>query len=476
MIRNGVRHLSTLVIALMTLTLVPQSFAAESASRVSQFELSNGMQVVVIPDNRAPVVTHMVFYRAGAADEPPGVSGIAHFLEHLMFKSTEKIPNGEFSKVVERLGGELNAFTTQDVTAYFERVAKGQLAKMMEMEADRMVNLRLTDEEVVTERNVILEERRSRVENNPGALFGEQMEAMLYQNHPYGIPVIGWEHEMSKLSRADALAFYKRFYSPNNATLVVAGDVTADEVKALAEATYGRVPAVDPALLQRARPQEPPARAARRLTLEDPRAGQPSLHRYYLAPSYNTAPEGDAEALDVLVKVLAEGSTSRLYMKLVVADKVAASASGNYQNSGLDSGSITLYAVASSQDDLVKAEAAIDATIADIKANGLTDAEIQRAKAGLIADYVYESDSQSTLARRYGWGLSTGLSIARMEAWPDAIRKVTAEDVKRVANTYFDIRSSVTGLLLPKEQEAAGSSTPAGIPAAGQSPAPGSRS
>lgn len=217
MAHAGFRRLSTLVITLMTLAIATPSFAAEGKSRLSNFKLDNGMEVLVIPDHRAPVVTHMVFYRVGAADEPQGVSGIAHFLEHLMFKSTEKIPSGEFSKIVARLGGQDNAFTTQDATAYFQRVAKEQLGQMMEMEADRMVNLRLSEKEVLTERDVILEERRSRVENNPSSLFNEQMEAVLYQNHPYRTPVIGWEHEIAKLSRQDALDFYKRYYAPNNA-------------------------------------------------------------------------------------------------------------------------------------------------------------------------------------------------------------------------------------------------------------------
>ena len=291
----------------------------------------------MIPDHRAPVVTHMVWYKVGAADEPKGVSGIAHFLEHLMFKSTDKIAVGEFSKIISKLGGQDNAFTGQDVTAYYQRIAKEQLETVMEMEADRMVNLRLTNEEVATERQVIIEERRSRIENNPGARLDEQMNAALYLSHPYGVPVIGWEHEMAKLSREDALRFYKRYYAPNNAILVVAGDVTVDEVKRLAEATYGKIPA-NPEVETRSRPQEPPHIAARRLTLKDPRAGNASFHRYYIVPSYVTAKPGEAEALDLLMKILADGSTSRLYRKLVVEDKVASTTGGDYSGYSLDFG------------------------------------------------------------------------------------------------------------------------------------------
>src|SRR5262247_1339633 len=282
------RRLPSLLIALMLMT--PSFAAAQAASgpHVSEFKLANGLTLVVVPDNRAPVVTHMVYYRVGSADEPPGVSGIAHFLEHLMFKSTEKLKNGEFSAIVARLGGQQNAFTTSDYTAYFQRVSKDQLKTMMEMEADRMVNLRLDPKEVETERQVIIEERRVRTENVPSSILAEQMSATLYQNHPYRVPVIGWMHEMAKLSREDALAFYKRFYAPNNAIVVVAGDVTLEEVKSLAQAAYGSLkPSAD--IKARVRPQEPPHRAARRVELKDPRAGNASVRRYYLAPSIATA-------------------------------------------------------------------------------------------------------------------------------------------------------------------------------------------
>jgi zinc protease len=267
----------------MMLALVDHPVFAQTDRRATQFELANGMQVVVIPDNRAPVVTHMVWYRVGAADEQPGVSGIAHFLEHLMFKSTEKIASGEFSKIVSRLGGQDNAFTSQDATAYFQRIAKDRLPQVMEMEADRMVNLRLTEREVTTERDVILEERRSRVENNPQAVLDEQMNAVLYYSHPYGVPVIGWEHEIAKLSREDALSFYKRHYAPNNAILVVSGDVTPEEVKRLAEASYGKIP-TNPAIVARKRPMDPEQRASRRVELKDTRAGKASIQRYYVTP------------------------------------------------------------------------------------------------------------------------------------------------------------------------------------------------
>jgi len=439
---------ATIAIILMLAT----SFASgqtQAASRASEFKLANGMEVIVIEDHRAPVVTHMVWYRVGAADELPGDSGIAHFLEHLMFKSTEKIASGEFSKIIARLGGQDNAFTGHDATAYFQRIAKDRLATVMEMEADRMVNLRLTEKEVLTERDVILEERRSRVENNPSALLGEQMSAALYFNHPYGVPVIGWEHEIAKLSREDALTFYKRFYAPNNAILVVSGDVEPAEVRRLAEATYGKIPANPSVSAVRVRPQEPPQRAPRRLVYKDPRAGNASLHRNYLVPSYMTAEAGEAEALDLLMKIVASGPTSRLYRKLVVADKVASNVDGWYGGSGHDYGRVSIYAVANGDNELEAIEAALDAVLEEIKTKGLTPQELDRAKNVYLAEYVYESDSQSTLARRYGWGRVVGRTLEQIEGWPEAIAKVTVEDLQKAARKHLDLRRSVTGFMLP---------------------------
>lgn len=440
--------LSTLLTGLAMLSLSSHTLLAQSGPVANEFVLDNGMQVVVVPDHRAPVVTHMVWYRVGAADEQPGVSGIAHFLEHLMFKSTDTIPNGEFSKIISRLGGQDNAFTGHDVTAYFQRVSKDRLKTVMEMEADRMVHLKLDEKEVLTERRVILEERRSRVENSPSAILDEQMNATLYMSHPYGIPVIGWEHEMAKLSRADAMAFYKRFYAPNNAILVVTGDVTADEVKTLAEETYGKIPA-NKQVTWLPRPQEPPHRAARRVELKDQRAGKASLHRMYLAPSYLSAKEGEAEALDLLLKITASGPTSRLYKKLVMEDKLASSAGGWYSGAARDSGKISMYAVAADGVSLDKVEAGLDAVIAEVRTNGVTEAELERARKSYLAEYIYESDNQTSLARRYGWSLTVGRTLKDIEEWPARISKVSADDVKRVAEKYLDIRHSVTGTLIP---------------------------
>jgi zinc protease len=420
----------------------------QASPRVSEFTLQNGLQVLVIPDHRAPVVTQMIWYKVGAADEPRGSSGIAHFLEHLMFKGTDLIPVGQFSKIVARNGGEDNAFTNHDVTAYFQRVAKDRLPKVMEMEADRMANLRLSEEDVTTERNVILEERRSRVDNDPGSILQEQMMASLYNNHPYGIPIIGWDHEIRALDREDALSFYRRFYAPNNAILVIAGDVEPEQVRRLAEATYGKL-APNGELNGRIRPQEPPRFAPVKVTLEDPRAGRITVQRYYLAPSYASAEPGEAEAVDLLMRIAAAGSVSKIYKRLVVEDRKAANAGGWYSDSGLDSGRLGFYAVAAEGVSAEELDEAIDGVIARLREEGVTQEELDRARASYIAEFVYTSDSQSRMARHYGWRLATGMTVADVEEWPNRLKRVTVDDLREAARKYLVDKNSVTGYLLP---------------------------
>ncbi|MGH6847519.1 MAG: M16 family metallopeptidase, partial [Methylocella sp.] len=255
---------------------------------ITQAKLANGLDIVVIEDHRAPVVTHMVWYRNGSADDPPGKSGIAHFLEHLMFKGTNANPQGKFSELVAELGGQENAFTSNDYTAYFQRAAKEHLGVCMEYEADRMKNLALTGEVVSTERDVVLEERRMRTDSDPSNQLNEAVQAALFTQHPYGKPIIGWSHEIESLERADALAYYERFYTPENAILVVAGDVDAKDVIALAKEYYDPVPAHgEPP--KRFRPREPEPRAHRLVTLIDEKVEQPSNQSVFLVPSYNSA-------------------------------------------------------------------------------------------------------------------------------------------------------------------------------------------
>ena len=255
----------------------------QTGNNTFQFALQNGMQVLVIPDHRAPVVTQMLWFRVGAVDDPPGISGIAHFFEHMMFRGTKSVPGDQFSQTVSKNGGELNAFTSHDYTAYYEQIAKDRLPLVMRLEADRLVNLILTDASVGPERDVVLEERRMRVENDPQSLMSEQMRAALHLTHPYGRPVIGWAEEIRRIDRVSAQRFYNRHYAPNNAILVVAGDVTPDEVRKLAQDTYGKLPARN--LEPRSESAEPPRMAETRMTITRRDARVPLVSRLYRVPS-----------------------------------------------------------------------------------------------------------------------------------------------------------------------------------------------
>jgi zinc protease len=424
---------------------------AGSGSEVVHFTLSNGLEVIVVPDHRAPVVTHMIWYKVGGADETSGKSGLAHFLEHLMFKGTEKNPGEAFSKGVAAIGGQENAFTTSDYTAFFQRVPREHLKEMMALEADRITGLVLTDDVVRPELNVVLEEQNMRVANNPGARLSEQMDAALYLNHPYGRPVIGWRNEIEKLNREEALDFYRRFYTPNNAIVVVAGDVTPNEVKADAEDTYGKI-ADRTQIGPRQRPMEPAQEAPRTVTLADARVEQPSVSRIYLVPSETTAKPGESEALDVLAHILGSGENCRLYRYLVAEKALALNSGAYYAGTALDYAKFGVYASPKPGVALRDIEAGIDAVLTDVIERGIAPDELDRIKNRLIADEVYAEDNQATLARWYGAALATGQTVDMVRGWPDRIRAVSADSVQQAARTWLDLRRSVTGYLVKSLQ------------------------
>ncbi len=434
-----------------------QAQSTATSASPATFTLGNGLQVVVIPDHRTPVVTQMIWYKVGSADETSGKSGLAHFLEHLMFKGTSKHPADEFSQTVLRIGGIENAFTSADYTSYFQRVPKEQLGKMMEFEADRMTGLVLKDENVLPERDVVLEEFNMRVANNPDARLTEQIMAALYLNHPYGRPVIGWHQEIEKLDREDALAFYRRFYAPNNAILVIAGDVDLADVRSMAERTFGVVPAQPAIPARRVRPQEPEPAAPRTVTLSDPRVEQPGIRRYYLVPSAATAAAGESAALDVLAQLMGGGSNSYLYRRLVVDRSLAVSAQAGYQGTSLDATQFTISASPRPGVSFEQVEQAIDDVIADIGQSGVRSEDLERVKTQLIAETIYAQDNQATLARWYGAAMTTGLGIEEIRNWPERIRAVTADQVRAAAQSWLDKKRSVTGYLIkdvtPKHAE-----------------------
>ncbi|WP_126979008.1 M16 family metallopeptidase [Frigidibacter oleivorans] len=428
--------------------LLSAQAGAGLTAEVTDFTLENGLQVVVIEDHRAPAVTHMIWYRAGSADERPGVSGIAHFLEHLMFKGTDDVGPKEFSRLVEVNGGSDNAFTSYDYTAYFQRIAADRLDLVMRMEADRMQDLILSEDDVRTERDVILEERSQRTDSDPGALFGEQRSAAQYLNHPYGKPVIGWRHEMEQLSRQDALDWYRTYYAPNNAIVVVAGDADPAEVRRLAEEYYGPL---EPSttIPDRARPQEPPQIAERRVEFADPRVAQPYVVRSYLAPERDPGDQGEAAALTILAELLGgSGQTSVLSRKLTFGTGEALFTSAYYDGLAIDDTTFGLVVVPAPGVTLAEGEAALDRAVAEFIEEGVDAAQLERVKTQVRAADIYAQDSVDGLARRYGSALAVGLTIDDVQGWTAALSAVTADEVMAAANRVLDRRHAVTGWLM----------------------------
>lgn len=421
---------------------------AQDRDRVTTFTLDNGLEAVVIEDNRAPVVVHMMWYKVGSADETAGKSGIAHFLEHLMFKGTDELEPGEFSETVAANGGSDNAFTSFDYTAYFQRVASDRLGLMMRMEADRMRDLVLDDEDMLTERDVVVEERAQRTDSNPGALFNEQRRAAQYLNHPYGRPIIGWRDEVSALTLQDALDFYALHYAPNNAVLVVAGDVDPDEVRALAEQHYGPVAPSDD-LPPRARPAEPEHLSARHLTMEDERVSNDYVVRTWLVPERDSGAQEKAAAYSLLAALLGGNSaTSHMGQLLEQDEKVAIYTEAFYSGLSLDDTLFGIVVVPTSDRSLEDAEADMERALASFIAEGIDTAKLERLKAQVRASEIYGQDSLEGRARNYGAALTSGLTVADVQAWPSVLEAVTEEDVIAAAKTLLDLRNSVTGYLM----------------------------
>lgn len=410
--------------------------------------LANGMQVVAISDSRAPVVTHMVWYKVGGADEQPGESGLAHFLEHLMFKGTDKVAPGEFSRIVSRIGGEDNAYTSYDYTAYFQTVASDKLPVVMELEADRMANLKLDEGEVASERQVVLEERRSRIENNPASLLNEQTNAALYLSYPYRVPLIGWPHEIAALTRDNAMAFYRKWYAPNNAVLVVAGDITMERLKPLAEKYYGAIPARP--VPARARPAEPEQISARRVDYASAQVGQPSWGRRYIAPSYLFGETRHALPLEVLAEIMGGGATSRLYRSLVVEKKLAVSAGAFYGGEDIGPSVFGFYGAPATGKTLEDVEAAVEAEVAALLERGVSAEEVARAVKRMRSSAIFARDSVTRPAHVVGRALAVGRSVEDLESWPDRIAEVTAEQVMEAARAVLARPASVTSTLRPK--------------------------
>ena len=403
------------------------------------FTLSNGMDVVVLPDHRAPVVTHMVWYKVGAVDEDPGKSGIAHQ-----------------DSIVSSLGGQHNAFTSWDYTAYYQRVAKQHLGRMMALEAERMTDL-IIDEDpdgsFITERDVVREERRQRIDNNPGAVLQEQILAEFWEGHPYEITVIGVMDEVEALTPQDGIDFYKKYYSPENAILVVAGDVSGEEVRTLAEEHYGQI---EPSGLvdgSRKWAEVEPLTETQEITHSDPKVRQPVWYRYYNGTSQKRDPEF-AYALDVGLDVLGGGNTSLLYVALVEEQKVAVNA-GAFAWTGLhDDGPAVIYATPSPGVTMEELEAAVTAELAKQLEAGFAEEDVVRVRNSKAAEAIYARDSQQSMANLFGSWLAIGGDIDTLLSYSDDIRSVTTEQALAAARSVFaDGNNYIEAQLLPEEGE-----------------------
>ncbi len=436
------------VAALLVIMLLCSRPVSSGVFFPKTFTLGNGLRVAVIENHRFPVVEQMIWYRVGAADETPGLSGIAHLLEHLMFKGTRTTEPGEFSRTVAQIGGRSNAFTSHDYTAYFQRVAAGELETVMKLEADRAVNLFFSDADLKSEREVVLEEQQSRLSGRPSALLRRHMRRALYLNHPYGRPVIGWEAEIRALGREEIMTFYRRHYVPGNAMLIIAGDVTVAQVKRLAQKYFGPMPAgVVP---ERHRPAEPPHSAPRRVDLKSDRVSVASWSRLYLVPGAEASEDGyRSEVLQVLAELLGGGATGHFYRRLVIERKIAVSAGAWYSGPSLDYSEFGLYATPAPDRDIDTLEAAIAEELNNVLQNGLDAHHLERAKKVLSSQAIYARDDLGGGPRSLGRAFALGRATSDVEGWPDRISAVTETDIRTAVRGLFDERRSVTGRLLP---------------------------
>lgn len=422
-----------------------------AAHQVARWLLSNGMDVIVIPDRRAPLVLHALWCKFGAADEPYGLSGLARLVERLTSKALEKVEMGHEGTGASRHVGT-RAVTEQDFTCFTNRISKDRLSAAMEMETYRMTSVNVSEDDVRRELELIAEQGRSRSATSPVSILSEQVNAALYVSHPYGNPVVGWLHHTENLSRVEVERFHRRYYVPSNAVLVVSGDVVVEEIRSLVERTYGTIPA-NPERVARARNQEAPHIAERRVTIRNPRTTKSHLQRCYAVPSYLTSEQSEAAAIEVLARILGAGRMGRLHARLVEGTKTAVAAGARYTGAMRDSGMIMMFA-ASGGSDIKVLDAEFDAVIQEIREHGVTAAELEIAKRELVARFSSQNDSASELATKYGEGLALGRTMEQIDAWADAISKVTGDDVKQVAVTYLDARRSVTGWMLPAAEAA----------------------
>nr|WP_321511668.1 pitrilysin family protein [uncultured Hyphomonas sp.] len=428
--------------------------AAAEEWKPETFTLSNGMDVIVLPDHRAPVVTHMLWYKVGAVDEAPGKSGMAHLFEHVMSHATDDLAHREIDSIVQRNGGQKNAFTSWDYTAYFERVAKDQLGLMMSLEAERMTDLIIdnaADKGFVAERDVVKEERRQRIENSPSALLQEEVLSAFWRGHPYEITVIGDMDEVSALRPEDGRLFYDTYYSPDNVILVLAGDITAEEVRPLAEEHYGAIaPKQGGERIRRWQPVDP-LTETQLITRSDPKVKQPVWYRYYMGTS-TVRDQAFADALNVGLDVLGQGRTSLLYQKLVEERKLAINVGTGAWTSLHDEGPAMIYATPAEGVSVDELEAAVMEELYAALEAGFTEEDVVRARNSIAASAIYARDSQYGMAQAFGSHLAKGGDVDDLLTFPDRIRAVTPDAaLDAVRRVFAEDKHYIEAHLLPAE-------------------------
>ena len=417
---------------------------------IETFSLDNGLEVIVIPNRRVPAISHMLWFPNGGADDPSGKSGLTHFHEHVMFRGTANFPAGEFESTISRLGGNHNAFTGYDTTGYYVNIPKTALPRIMELEADRIRGIRPSDADIIKEREVIIEERRQRVDNNPTSQFHEQLNSILFVNHPYGTPLIGWLHEMEGLTKDDVLELHENHYSPNNATLILAGDITMAAAKPLVERYYGRLKERE--TKPRNRRIEPPIRAAKRLTMHHERVKEPEWQRNYIAPSVNTEDKQHGIPLMLFTEWLGGSDTSYLYQELVVKQKIATRISAGYNPFSIGPSSMSIRATPAPKVSMEKLEKAIDAALEKAQSITLAPADITRTKTLLKAETIFAREGLQGIAYLVGWMKMNGLSTNYVNEWESNIEAVTTTQMTAAAKVALDLQGSVTGMLLPEAE------------------------
>ena len=431
-------------VLLIILSLYYSVSFSDEKDTLHSFKLKNGMEVVVIENKRAPVIAQMIWYNFGSGIEKTGKSGLAHFMEHLMFKGTRKFPDNYYSNFISKIGGSENAFTSYDYTAYYQVFPKSELKKMMKMEADRMTNLTLTQENVEIEKRVILEERFQRIESDPSSKLDESMRSILFPNHYYGRPIIGWRHEIEGLSYEDVLSFYKENYKPNNAILVLSGDVDLEKAKKLSKKYFGKIRKGKQE--SKLEVTDPDLNTNIFVKMQHPTVKQPIWKKFYRTISYKSDIDNSI-ALDMGFKIVASGTSSLLYQNLVEDKKIFSVVGGYFQGLTKGEGNVYLYAISKEKKDSTEIDKIIMNEFKKIINEKLTSERFEIEKKKYFFDTIYKKDGVLNPAQIYGEALTVGLTFDDINKWQERLNNISLNDVKKALEKLYENKNYVIGEL-----------------------------